>query len=141
MKWVNICHDGTPAQLPGFSDIDFPVFRSADAYLMYAECAARGKADTKKGTDYLNKVRARAGEDPIELNLDNIIDERARELYLEGHRRQDLVRFDMFTTDKYLWDCKGGAGSGNAVDSHFNIFPILSGDLNANPNLVQNPGY
>ena len=47
----------------------------------------------------------------------------------------------MFTTDKYLWDCKGGVGNGNAVDSHFNIFPILSGDLNANANLVQNPGY
>lgn len=141
MKWVNRGHDGSAAKLAGFSDIDFPVFRSADAYLMYAECAARGKADATKGKNYMNKVRQRAGEGEIELTLDNIIDERARELYLEGHRRQDLVRFGLFTSGDYLWDCKGGNGAGQAVDKKYNVFPILSGDLNANGNLEQNDGY
>ena len=141
MKFANVNHDGSAAQANGFVDIDFPIFRSADAYLMYAECAARGKADKAKGLQYLNAVRARAGVGELELTLPNIIDERARELYLEGHRRQDLIRFGMFTGSDYLWEFKGGVQEGKAVDSHFNLFSIPADDINANGNLVQNPGY
>ena len=141
LKFTNINHDGTPGQAQGFVDTDFPVFRSADAYLMYAECAARGGADKAKGEQYLNAVRARANAGNLALTLDNIIDERGRELYFEGFRRQDLVRFGLFTSADYLWDCKGGVSGGQAVDSHFNLFPLTSGDVNANPNLTQNPGY
>lgn len=141
MKFLNKNHDGSAAQDMTFVDTDWPVFRVADAYLMYAECAARGAADKTKGQNYLNAVRARAGVGNLDLTLDNIIDERGRELYMEGHRRQDLVRFGMYTTDKYLWEFKGGVQAGKAVDSHFNLYPITSGDLNANGNLTQNPGY
>ena len=141
MKFVNVNHDGSAAQASGFVDIDFPVFRSADAYLMYAECAARGAADKTKGQQYLNAVSNRAGNGDLALTLDNIIDERGRELYFEGFRRQDLIRFDLFTTDKYLWDFKGGVQEGKAIDSHYNLFPLTSGDTNANGNLTQNPGY
>lgn len=141
MKFVNVNHDGTAAKAQGFVDIDFPVFRVADTYLMFAECAARGKADTSIGKRYLDAVRARSGNNPIELNLQNILDERGRELYLEGHRRQDLIRFGQFTTGEYLWDFKGGLENGQAVDSHYNLFPITAGDINANKNLTQNPGY
>ncbi|MCQ2177864.1 MAG: RagB/SusD family nutrient uptake outer membrane protein, partial [Bacteroidales bacterium] len=145
MKYSNINHDGSAAQAQGFVDTDFPVFRVADAYLMYAECAARGAADVTKGLKYLNVVRKRAGiseySNSADLNLQNIIDERGRELYLEGFRRQDLIRFDMFTTDKYMWEFKGGVKDGKAVDSHLNLYPIPSADLNANGNLKQNPGY
>ncbi len=141
MKFSNINHDGSAAQAAGFVDTDFPVFRVADTYLMYAECAARGAADKAKGEGYLNAVRTRAGLGGIALTLDNIIDERGRELYLEGFRRQDLVRFEMFTTDKYLWDYKGGVKEGKAVESYRNLFPLTSGDVNANGNLTQNPGY
>ncbi|MBR5671370.1 MAG: RagB/SusD family nutrient uptake outer membrane protein [Bacteroidales bacterium] len=140
-KYKNINHDGTAAQAQGFVDTDFPVFRSADAYLMYAECAARGQADKGKGQNYLNAVRARAGVGNIDLTLSNIIDERGRELYLEGFRRQDLIRFGLFTTSDYLWDFKGGVQKGQAVDSHYNLYPISPGELNANGNLKQNPGY
>ena len=108
---------------------------------MYAECAARGAADKTKGQNYLNAIRARAGVGNIDLTLDNIIDERGRELYMECFRRQDLIRFGLYTTDKYLWEFKGGVQAGKAVDEHFNLFPITSGDLNANGNLTQNPGY
>ena len=108
---------------------------------MYAECAARGKADVTKGKKYLDAVRARAGVGSIDLTLDNIIDERARELHLEGFRRQDLIRFNMFTTDSYLWEFKGGTQEGKAVEDKFNLFPITAGDTNANGNLVQNDGY
>ena len=141
MKFLNVNHDGSAAQTDGFVDTDFSVFRTADAYLMYAECAARGAADQTKGQNYLNAVRARAGVGNLALTLDNIIDERGRELYYEGFRRQDLIRFDLFTTDKYLWEFKGGVQEGQAVDSHFNLFPIIASDKNANGNLEQNPGY
>lgn len=141
LKFTNLNHDGSAASSTGFVDTDFPVFRTADAYLMYAECAARGAADKTKGQQYLDAVRNRAGVGSIALTLDNIIDERARELYHECMRRQDLIRFGLFTTDKYLWEFKGGVAGGKAVDDHFNLFPIISGDLNANGNLTQNPGY
>ena len=141
MKFSNINHDGTSAQAQGFVDTDFPVFRSADAYLMYAECALLGGLNAATGRSYLNAVRHRAGLDDIDLTLENVIDERARELYLEGHRRQDLVRFGLFTSSDYLWEFKGGVADGKGVDSHFNLFSIPADDLNANGNLVQNEGY
>ena len=141
MKFRNVNHDGTPAQAAGFVDIDFPVFRSADAYLMYAECAARDAADKNKGQQYLNTIRLRAGVGELTLTLDNVLDERARELYLEGHRRQDLIRFGYYTTDKYLWEFKGGVQQGQAVESYKNLYPLTSGDTNANGNLTQNEGY
>ncbi len=141
LKYTNVNHDGSAAQAQGFVDTDFPVFRSADAYLMYAECAARGKADKALGQKYLNDVRNRAGVGPLDLTLSNIIDERGRELYLEGVRRQDLIRFGLFTSGDYLWEFKGGVPEGQAVDAHYNLFPLTSGDVNANGKLTQNPGY
>lgn len=141
IKFTNINHNGSAAQAQGFVDTDFPLFRSADAYLMYAECAARGNAEKTKGLKYLNDIRSRAGIGEIELSLDNIIDERARELYLEGFRRQDLIRFGLFTTDKYLWEFKGGVAGGQSVADKYNLFSIPSDDLNANGNLTQNPDY
>ena len=141
MKYKNVNHDGSEAQAAGFVDVDFPVFRSADAYLMYAECAARGAADKTKGQKYLNAISNRAGIGDLALTLDNIIDERGRELYLEGHRRQDLIRFGLFTTSKYLWEFKGGVGEGTEVSSIYNLYPIPSGELNANGKLSQNEGF
>ena len=92
--------------------------------------------------DALNAVRNRAGLAEVsELTLQGIIDERARELYHELVRRQDLVRFNQFTTADYLWDYKGKVKEGTAVDSKYNVYPLCSSDVNANPNLQQNPGY
>ncbi len=85
---------------------------------------------------------ARAGVGSIALTLDNIIDERGRELYYEGFRRQDLIRFGPLTSDKYLWEFKGGVQAGKGcLTIVSNLYPIMSSDLNANGNLKQNPGY
>ena len=70
-----------------------------------------------------------------------MIDERGRELYQECWRRNDLIRFGMFTTDKYVWQWKGNVKEGKAVDDYRNLFPIPDSDRLANSNLQQNPGY
>ena len=72
-----------------------------------------------------------------------ILDEWCREFFMEGRRRSDLVRFDCFTGNKYVWDWKGGAENGISVDPHFNVYPIpAQHTLEAgNGNLTQNDGY
>ena len=140
MKWKNMNSDGTPGQSNGFVDVDWPVYRYADALLMLAECELRGvQCD---GLAALNKVRDRAGLGDIALlTADAILDERARELYQEGWRRSDLVRFGKFTSDTYLWAWKGHEKDGTGVAEHLNLFPIPANELNSNVNLRQNFGY
>jgi hypothetical protein len=130
----------------GFSGTDFPLFRLADAYLMYAECVVRGAAGgtLADGLNYVNQVRTRSSAAVIsanELTLNFILDERARELNLEGHRRTDLIRFGKFTGGSYLWPWKGNAVNGTSIPASYNVFPIPLTALQANPNLTQNPGY
>ena len=164
-KWSNLKDDGTAASNTGNDgvDTDFPLFRLADVYLMYAECVARIKgsdwdpwnggseasdpaviASRKQGAIYwINLLRERAGAADVWSNnfadddafLRFILDERARELYHEGYRRTDLIRFGQFTTSKYVWQWKGGTHDGQAVDSKYNIYPIPNTELTANPNL------
>ena len=155
-KFVNIRSDGGPvSDVQGnFTDIDFPVFRLPEMYLIYAEAFLRNGAgaDATTALDYLNQIRYRAyGEsygpgnvgklNATELTLQTVLDERGRELYWEGHRRTDLIRYNLLTTSTYLWPWKGGVASGTAVDSKYNIFPVPSTVLSANPNLDQNPGF
>ncbi|MCB0460956.1 MAG: RagB/SusD family nutrient uptake outer membrane protein, partial [Flavobacteriaceae bacterium] len=93
---------------------------------------------------YVNDIRTRAGASTIslsELTLDFIIDERARELNFEGHRRSDLIRFGMFTGNSYVWPWKGNTANGTSIPSYYNLFPIPLTALDANPNLTQNTGY
>ena len=131
-----------------FVDNDFPMFRLADVYLMYAEAVLRGGTggSTAQALQYFNALRERAygssAGNVASLSLDLILDERARELCWEGHRRTDLIRYGRFTTAAYLWPWKGNVKDGRAVEDRFNLFPIPSSDLVANPNLVKNnPGY
>ena len=163
-KWSNLKDDGSTASNTGNDGVetDYPLFRLADVYLMYAECVARLKADwdpwgggsdasdsnviasRKQGAIYwINLLRERAGSSDVWASnfssdddfLQFILDERARELYHEGYRRTDLIRFGEFTTNKYIWQWKGGTHDGQAVDSKYNIYPIPSTELTANPNL------
>jgi len=128
-------------------DTDFPMFRLADAYLIYAEAAARGAGDKALALDYVNKIRARAYGSAAgnitssELTPDFVLAERARELSWEGSRRTDLIRYGKFTGASYLWAWKGGVKDGAGVQDYLKIFPLPSTDLTANPNLVQNTGY
>ena len=122
------------------------MFRLADVYLMYAECKCRaaggGSYSNTDGLQQLNYVRTRAGLSPLaSYDLDDILDERARELYFECHRRSDLIRFGKFTSGSYLWDWKGGVYEGRGVEDKFNLFPIPTDDTNSNDKLTQNPGY
>lgn len=146
MKYKNINIDGTPGQHTGFVDTDFPMFRAADVYLMYAECKCRlaggGSYSNTDGLQQLNDVRIRAGLSGLATyDLDDILDERGRELYFECHRRSDLIRFGRFTSGSYLWDWKGGVYAGRAVDDKYNLFPLPTDDTNSNSKLDQNPGY
>lgn len=152
-KFRNVTRTGGPAPHidPGgnWSDVDFPLFRLAEIYLIYAESVLRGGTggDATTALGYINALRTRGYGNasgniaPGQLTTDFILDERARELFWEGFRRTDLIRYNKFTTATYLWAWKGGVVSGTGVDSKYNIFPIPSTDLTANPNLVQNPGY
>ncbi|RYY38181.1 MAG: RagB/SusD family nutrient uptake outer membrane protein [Chitinophagaceae bacterium] len=147
-KWRNIRSDGgavSDAQAREFADNDFPVFRLAEMYLIYAEAAVRSSTNTGTALTYVNLVRRRAfgntSNDFASLTLTNILEERGRELYWEGHRRTDLVRYNFLTTGSYLWQWKGGSQSGSAVDSKYNLFPVPQTIRTANPNLTQNTGY
>ncbi len=128
-----------------FSGTDFPLFRLADVYLMYAESVLRGGGGTTTlALQYVNDVRTRSNATAISasaLTLDFILDERARELNFEGHRRSDLIRFGKFTGGSYLWPWKGGTKDGVAIPATYNLFPIPLKALQTNPNLTQNPGY
>jgi hypothetical protein len=128
-------------------DVDFPMLRLADAYLMYAEAVLRGGSGGTMGEaiDYVNALRERAygntNGNVNAIDLDFILDERARELYWEGHRRTDLVRFGKFTGGEYLWPWKGDVKQGTSTAAHRDVYPIPSSDLAANPKLEQNDDY
>lgn len=152
-KFRNIRSDGGAVSdgRREFSDVDFPVFRLPEMYLIYAEAVLRGGTggDATIALTYLNLIRSRAGATPFSASdltpvangLQNILNERGRELYWEGHRRTDLVRYNLLTTATYLWPWKGGIANGTAVDSKYNIYPIPSTNRTSNPNLTQNTGY
>jgi hypothetical protein len=128
-----------------YADTDFPLFRLAEQYLIYAEAVVRGGGGSKaEAAGYVNQLRTRAGVSPIgesQLTENFILDERARELYWECFRRTDLIRYGLLTGNSYVWEWKGGVQTGRGVDSHFNIYPIPASDINANSNLKQNTGY
>ena len=147
-KFKNIDVNGKAGSDPegNFPDTDFPMFRLADVHLMYAEAVVRGGTggSTAQALTYVNGLRTRAKSgvgNLTALTLNDILNERGRELYWECTRRTDLIRFKKFTTADYLWPLKGGAKTGTAVADKFNIFPIPAADIIANPNLVQNTGY
>jgi len=166
-KFTNLTHDGQAAEHPhnDFVCTDYPIFRLADAYLMRAEAKYRiaggSGAPSAEVLADINELRKRAyganyatnGEVSANSNswshaasfLDFILDERGRELYWEGVRRTDLIRFGKFTTDKYLWQWKGNTMNGQKPDEKIvgcrNLFPIPASECVANQNIKQNVGY
>lgn len=132
-----------------FVDTDLPLIRLAEIYLNYAEAVLRGGTggDVSTATTYINNLKERAfGDDSgnisaSDLTLEFVEGERSRELYWEGQRRTDLIRFNNFTTSSYLWPFKGGAKNGTAVEDFRTLYPLPSNIISINPNLTQNTGY
>ena len=143
-KFVNFKTDGSSGHDATFMDAAFFFFRTAEAYLTYAEATARqnGGTCTADGIKAINALRARAhATQRSGYSLNDILDEWSREFYFEGRRRVDLIRFGKFggNTD-YIWQWKGGTYQGRNFDAYRNIYAIPAAQLPAYNN-EQNPGY
>jgi len=143
-KFINVKSDGSNGHDATFPDADFFFFRTAEAYLTYAEATARlnGGSATADGVAAINAVRSRANAVTRSgYSLNDILDEWSREFYFEGRRRVDLIRFGKFGGNSdYKWEWKGGTLVGRNFDSYRNIFAIPASQLSTYGN-VQNPGY
>ena len=143
-KWNNnYSTNGTPHDSYNV-DTDFFLFRVAEAYLNAAEAEMHlhGEGSTK-AKDYIDAIRKRAHADVHEsYTLNDVLDERARELYCEGIRRTDLIRFNQFGgAASYKWELKGGSANGTTFDKTKNVYPLPSSETLANKNLTQIDGY
>ncbi len=114
---------------------DFPIFRLADAYLMRAEATLRGGTGASATADEdLNIIRAKAGVPDEVATLESLLDERGRELYMEGHRRSDLIRYGKFAArDWWLGATESDPGT------HRLVFPIPQDQIDVNPGLSDDP--
>lgn len=135
---------------------DYPIFRLADILLMKAECIMRGATPTLGATvaSLVNEVRRCSGAPEVSGNftIQDLMDERSRELILEPWRRNDLIRNGMFENDwgeknrykewededhtKFHWVERDGV-----KDPNRRLMPIHRGILETNLNWHQNPGY
>ncbi len=118
----------------GTASNDFPVFRYADVLLTKAEALLRNGGSEAEARALVDQVRNRAGLDSFNgtMTLEEIYDERGRELCWEGHRRQDMIRFGTFTQARAF----------KPVSSDiYKLFPIPSEAISDNPTLTQNEGY
>ena len=149
-KWTNIDSNGNQGSdsSGNFVDTDIPLIRLAEIYLNYAEATLRGGGgDTNTAVSLINQIRERGfgGSSGTissgDLTLDFILDERSRELYWEGLRRTDLIRYNRFTNSSYLWPFKGNEPTGVGVDEYRNLFPLPANVVAINSNLTQNEGY
>ena len=149
-KWTNIDSNGNQGSdsSGNFVDTDIPLIRLAEIYLNYAEATLRGGGgDTNTAISLINQIRERGfgGSSGTissgDLTLDFILDERSRELYWEGLRRTDLIRYNRFTNSSYLWPFKGNEPTGVGVDEYRNLFPLPANVVAINSNLTQNEGY
>jgi hypothetical protein len=124
-----------PAHAQQGNGNDFAYFRLAEIYFIKAE-AQFETGNTAGALTLINQVRGRAFSPPqllTAISRDVILRERLFEFAVEGKRRQDLIRHGRFTAP---WEFKT-----TATAPHRILFPIPQTQLDANPLLVQNPGY
>ena len=140
----NIAESAKVLNVNAHPDTDLPVFRLADINLMKAECFVMGnQGNADEAIAAVNVVRERAGASTwTNVTANDLLDERARELYWENHRRTDLVRFNKFTSG-YTWSWKGYVAGGTDLGSHMNVYPIPANVIAAQPEFgaYQNAGY
>lgn len=133
-----------PGVAPGsFGRNNFIVLRYADVLLMQSEAMNNINPGNNMKFDGINKVRLRAMPAAIPLSLANtpgpadfvtaLVNERAWEFGVEGHRRWDLIRLKRFQQIKLA--------QGYTIDNNHLLFPIPQSEIDLNRNLVQNPGY
>lgn len=114
------------------ADNDYVFYRYADVLLMKAEAEYRN-GNSGTALSIVNDIRESRGASTLSsIDLDGLLAERGRELYWEGHRRTDLIRFGAYLN---AWEEKAASGEERL------LFPIPTGSLASNPNLMQNPGY
>lgn len=114
-------------------DNDIVLFRYADVLLMQSEAKVRNGED---GDAELNLVRSRVGMAPRTATLENLLDERMMELAWEGWRRQDMIRFGVFTRSYSCRPQLPGEENGYTI-----VFPIPEKVIDMNPQLHQHKGY
>jgi len=114
---------------------DWVVYRYSDVILMQAEAILRGASGSPaEATTLVNSIRTKRGINALAtLTLESLLDERARELYWEGWRRQDLIRFGVFLQ---AWQEKDADPDPKTL-----VYPIPSQQIAVNPNLTQHEGY
>ena len=127
-KYSNTGDDGNPAPAN-----NYVLMRYSDAVLMKAEAIMRGGSSSETAVQILDNHRTIRGAAALgSYSMEDISNERRRELYAEGWRRNDQVRFGNFSS---TWDMKD-----NTEDFRV-LYPIPLNAVATNPNLVQNPGY
>jgi len=130
-RWKKYTIDPSAQQAGKLQSVDFVLFRYADVLLMKAEAKIRKGLN---GDDEINMVRGRVGADVFSnASLQEVLDERARELSWEAVRRQDLVRFGKYTTTVTT--------DGRESAPFRNVYPIPHDVVLLNKNLTQNKGY
>ncbi|MGB4841184.1 MAG: RagB/SusD family nutrient uptake outer membrane protein, partial [Saprospiraceae bacterium] len=123
---------------PDYANLDNPendyvLIRLADILLLKAEALLR-KGNAAGALTIVNDIRVKRGATALaSVDLAALLDERGREFYWEGMRRNDQIRFGTFTG---AWEFKTASADGHQV-----LFPIPQGALDSNPNLKQNAGY
>lgn len=143
VKWNNQYSTGANSHDTKFVDTDFFLFRVAEAYLNAAE-AALHLNDANSAKKWIDALRDRANAElRSSYTLEDVLDERARELYCEGLRRTDLIRYNQFggAQATYNWEYKAGSKNGTTFDKKFNVYPLPSSELLSNDNLIQIDGY
>lgn len=132
---------------PDYKVSNIPVLRISEAYLIAAEAAVK-LGDKENAADYLNAIVSRANPEKSvetdEVTLERVLIERRKELVGEGHRLYDAMRNNQTISRK-------GASHSSALltdetrtfnrDFYKILMPIPRGEINVNPNMVQNPGY
>ncbi|NOZ03613.1 MAG: RagB/SusD family nutrient uptake outer membrane protein [FCB group bacterium] len=116
-----------------FAGDDYAIFRYSHVLLAKAE-AEFNLGNTAEATSLVNQVRERAGLAPLaSVTADDIYQERGHELLWEGFRRQDMIRTGHWGDTWSLHDTPS--------PDYTKLYPIPQIQMDANPNLVQNPGY
>jgi len=143
-KWNNNYSTGATPHDIEYVDIDFFLFRVAEAYLNAAEAEIQlNGVNSSKAKQYMDAIRNRAhAAVKPSYTLQDVLNERGREFFFEGMRRPDLIRFNQYGgQNNYKWEYMNGVPEGARFDKTFNLFPLPSSEIQANSNLTQIDGY